>query len=124
MIFGNVRYTWNIARNIKADDVQSGDAYGKVDPGDVIGASLGFGLSLNDSFSLMASYDHSVVFKTYQDGSVVRGSTFLQIGTLGLGGTWRSGPRASYNLFIGIGVTDDAPDVNVGLRVPITFDLY
>lgn len=128
VVFGNVRYTWNIERNITAKqfggDPADPQPYGKIDAGDVIGASLGVGLSLNDSLSVMASYDHSVVFKTSQNGSVVQGSTVLQIGTLGIGGTWRSSSRTSYNLFVGIGVTDDAPDVSVGLRVPITFDLY
>ena len=41
-----------------------------------------------------------------------------------MGGTWRTGPRSSYSVFVGIGVTDDAPDISVGLRVPVTFDLF
>ena len=124
VLFGNFRYTWNIPRDIESTDSQSGQSFGNIDPGDVISGSLGFGLSLNDSFSVLFSYDHAFVFKTQQDGHVVQGSNPLQIGTLGIGGTWRSGPRTSYNLYVGIGVTDDAPDVSVGLRVPINFDLY
>ncbi|MED5261825.1 MAG: transporter [Myxococcota bacterium] len=129
VVFGNVRYTWNIARDVsalqpRADPDLPAVPYGRVDAGDVIGASLGFGLSLNESLSVLFSYDHSYVFRTTQNGHVIPGSTPLQIGTLGLGGTWRTSPRTSYSLFLGIGVTDDAPDVSIGLRVPVTFDLF
>ena len=129
VIFGNARYTWNIARDVAAlqptiNENVPAEPYGRVDAGDVIGASLGFGLSLNDSLSVLFSYDHSYVFRTTRNGQVIPGSTPLQIGTLGLGGTWRTSPRVSYSLFLGIGVTDDAPDVSIGLRVPVTFDLF
>ena len=126
VLFGNVRYTWNIEREI--DEVQPGPGsqttYGRIDPGDVVGVGIGLGLSLNDKLSISLSYDHSIVLGTTQNGQDVSQSSPLQIGTLGLGATWRQSPSVSYSFLVGIGVTDDAPDVSVGLRVPITFDLY
>jgi len=126
VLYGNLRYTWNIEREI--DAVQPGvlpvTRYGKIDPGDVIGGSLGMGLSLNDRLSMSLSYDHSVVLLTQQNGVDVSESSPLQIGTLGIGATWRKSPWISYSLMAGIGVTDDAPDVSLSLRIPTSFDLF
>ena len=124
VIFGNIHYSWNIERKIHATQPNSNEPYGKIDPGDVIGGSLGIGLSLNDKVSLSLSYDHSVVLLTRRNGKVVEDAVPLQIGTLGLGATKRRNSMISYSLMIGVGVTDDAPDVNVTLRVPMNFEIF
>ena len=126
VLFGNIRYTWNMEREIDALQlgVRPPTPYGKIDPGDVIAGSLGMGLSLNDKLSTSLSYDHAVVLLTQQNGMDVSESSPLQIGTLGLGATWRKSPRTSYSLMVGIGVTDDAPDVSLSLRIPTSFDLF
>ena len=121
-IFGSLRYSWNIERDVADLNPETQVPYGTIDPGDVIAAGVGMGLSLNDQFSMMFSYDHSLVLKTQQDGQDVIGSSQLQIGTLGLGAVWRSRPNRVYNIFFGFGLTDDAPDVSVGLRMPMTYD--
>jgi len=126
VLYGNIRYSWNIPRKI--DALQPGvlplTPYGEIDPGDVIGGSVGMGLSLNDKLSTSLSYDHSVVLLTQQNGVDVSESSPLQIGTLGLGATWRKSPWVSYSLMAGIGVTDDAPDVSLSIRIPTSFDLF
>ncbi len=125
VIFGSLHYSWNIARHIDAvqPSSQSGAPYGKIDPGDVIGGSLGMGLSLNNKLSLSLSYDHSVVLKTKQNGITPEDAVPLQVGTLGLGATMRRSSNISYSFMISVGVTDDAPDVGLSLRVPITLNL-
>ena len=126
VLYGNLRYTWNIERKIDAlqPGVRPPQSYGKIDPGDVVGGSLGMGLSLNDKLSTSLSYDHSVVLATRQNGADVSDSSPLQIGTLGIGATWRKSPSVSYSLMAGIGVTDDAPDVSLSLRIPMSFDFF
>ncbi|MFP6607958.1 MAG: transporter, partial [Myxococcota bacterium] len=123
VLFGNLHYSWNIPRTIGATQPNTDQPYGKIDPGDVIGASLGMGLSLNEKLSLSLSYDHSMVFQTRQNGLISEDSVPLQIGTLGIGATKRRNSKISYSFMIGVGVTDDAPDVSLTFRVPTTWDL-
>ena len=123
VLFGNLHYSWNIPRTISATQPNTDQPYGKIDPGDVLGASLGMGLSLNEKLSLSFSYDHSMVFQTRQNGLISEDSVPLQIGTLGLGATKRRNSKISYSFMIGVGVTDDAPDVSLTFRVPTTWDL-
>lgn len=126
VLFGNLRYTWNIPGVVH--ETQPGSTpeqdFGKIDPGDVIGGSMGLGLSINDRLSVALSYDHAYVLKTKQDGSYVTGSVPLQIGSFGAGITWRRNQRSSYSFFLGVGVTDDAPDVSLGIRIPTSYDLF
>ncbi|MGE4608366.1 MAG: transporter [Myxococcota bacterium] len=123
VLFGNLHYSWNIARKISAIQPDTEEAYGRIDPGDVIGAGIGIGLSLNDKLSLSLSYDHSLVLQPRLRGSFVENSVPLQIGTLGIGATKRRNSKTSYSFMVGIGVTDDAPDVSVTFRVPTNVDL-
>ena len=67
--------------------------------------------------------DHTYVFKTRINGSFVPGAVLVQVGMLGIGGTWRPGPRRSYSVVLSIGVTDDAPDLSLSLRVPVNFGI-
>ena len=85
---------------------------------------FGSSAAINDRVSLALSYDHAVVLKTRQNGQYVSGSVPLQIGSLGAGLTWRRNRRSSYSFFLGVGVTDDAPDVSIGIRIPTTYDLF
>ena len=126
VLFGNLRYTWNIPGVVH--ETQPGSTpeqdFGKIDPGDVIGGSMGLGLSINDRLSVALSYDHAYVLKTKQNGSYVSGSVPRQIGSFGAGITWRRSQRSSYSFFLGVGVTDDAPDVSLGIRIPTSYDLF
>ena len=45
----------------------------------------------------------------------------LQLGTLRFGVAYRLTPRTNFNLSVGVGVTDDTPDLELTLRVPMTF---
>ncbi|WP_321396659.1 transporter [Emcibacter sp.] len=114
VLFANLNYTWNMKRTI-------GGIYGVVDPGDSIGASLGLGLALNDKLSVSASYDHSIVMKTRQNGEYSPVASTLQLGTLLFGGSYRFSDKSSISLTIGTGITEDAPDLRVSIRYPYTF---
>ena len=114
--YGSLSYQWNIARDI--------DDLGEIDPGDIIGVNFGIGLSLNEETSLNFAYDHQIVGATEQDGTDVAGSETLQVGRLLVGSSYRLTDWASINLSFGFGVTEDAPDLQATVRVPIAFDLY
>ena len=113
VLFGNVSYLWNIERDV-------GGNFGKIDPGDAVGFNFGMGVSLNEDLSLNLGYDHKTVFKTEQNGVTATGSDTLQVGKLTFGGFYRISERTGLSVSIGAGVTDDAPDLTLNLRMPIT----
>lgn len=117
VFFGNLSYLWNIERRID-------DARGEINPGDAVGVSFGMGFSINNDASFTLGYSHNTVGKTEQNGNNIEGSERLHIGTLLYGITHRAGKGGSVSLTVGAGVTDDAPDVQVSLRVPVAFTLF
>ena len=124
VFFGGVSYQYNVKRsNVKANYVGgtvSQGNLGEIDPGDVIGFNFGMGLALNDRSSFSIGYDHSSVGKTKTSGSTT-GSVRTELGTLLLGYSHRLNNKSSLNLSVGVGVTDDTPDVSMSLRMPTSF---
>jgi hypothetical protein len=80
---------------------------------------MGFGLNERSSFSL--GYSHKHVFKSELDGFEMDDSE-LDIGQLLVGYSFKYSPKTTLNLSLGIGTTDDAQDVKLNVRVPMTFD--
>lgn len=116
VIFANVSYLWNIERDV-------GDGFGKVNPGDAVGMSLGMAISLNDRTSMSFGYDHSTVFRTRVENESGLEPVFgrRQVGTVLWGISHRLTDRTSVNFSLGVGATEAAPDVQATLRVPIRF---
>jgi hypothetical protein len=121
VIFGGVAYLYHIARDI---DRTIGDIFvGRVDPGDAISGNLGFGFALNPRFSYSLGYRHSYIFPTRSEiGDTVQRSDRLQVGSLNLGLSYRLTERRTVNFSFEFGVTEDAPDLGVTLRMPFGFD--
>ncbi|NCC21885.1 MAG: transporter [Alphaproteobacteria bacterium] len=117
VFFTNVGYTWNIE-----DDVGGGN--GDIDPGDSINFGLGMGFSINDKTSFSLGYSHSVVLETEQNGVTLPNSDVLQVGSTSFGYSYQINERVGLNFNVAAGVTDDAPDMQVTLRVPVKFDLF
>jgi hypothetical protein len=114
VIFANLNYTWNIARDI--------DGFGDIDPGDTFGGSLGIGFALNEKLSISMAYDHVYVLKTTHND--VDTNSAFHIGRMLFGGSYRFSDRAAVNLNFAVGVTEQAPDIQTELRVPITFQPF
>lgn len=112
VFFGNLSYAYNE----KITDAETG----KVDAGDGIGISFGLGLSLNERTSMSLSYSHKHVLKSKINDEKIDGSE-LDIGQLIIGYSFRYSPQTNINLSLGVGVTDDAQDVRLNLRLPMTF---
>jgi hypothetical protein len=122
VIYGGVGYLVNIARNV--DKTIGGTPIGRVNPGDAISANLGFGFALNPRFSFSLGYRHAYIFPTTSEiGGTIQRSTKLQVGSLLLGMAYRLNQRTSLNFGFEFGVTEDAPDVSMSLRVPFSLDL-
>lgn len=123
VFYGNIGYLWNMKSNI---DKQIGNrTIEDVDPGDAIRLGLGMGLALNEKVSFSIGYQHDWIMKTkttFADGEVK--SPSLSVGSMTFGVNWQMTDSAALNVSVGVGVTNDAPDVRLMARVPITLDLF
>lgn len=111
VVFANINYTWNMSRDV--------DGFGDIDPGDMFGGSLGLGFALNERLSISMAYDHIYVLETTQNGS--DNNSAFHVGRMLFGGSYRFADRAAVNLNFAVGVTEQAPDIQTELRVPISF---
>lgn len=114
--YANLGYLYNIERDF-------GGTVGTVDPGDSISGSFGMSMSLNDRASFSLGYSHSTVFETEQNGRSIN-SDLLQVGTFDLGYAYQLSDRYSLNFNVSAGLTEDAPDARIGVRVPIKFSVF
>jgi hypothetical protein len=111
--YANLSYLYNMERSF-------GGSTGTVDPGDSIGFSFGSALAINERSSFSLGGDFQLVRPTTQNGQTVAGSEDLYIGRGILGFTQKVSDSTSVNLSFSFGVTEDAPDFQLGLRMPIT----
>lgn len=114
--FGNIKYLANLPRNL-------GGNLGKLDPGDAIGLSVGLGFGVNKQTSFSLGWEQQIIFESVQNDMKIPGSS-LDIGTFLLGMTYRINDKTSLNLTFQAGVTDDATDMRLQFRVPVSIDLF
>lgn len=115
VVFGSIRYLWDIEKDF-------GSSVGTIDYGDTVEYSLGLALALNERLALTMSLQHSLTDFTRQefDGSRRKlvGSD-LNAARLFIGGSYRMSEMLTVNLNAGIGITEDAPDFQIELSVPL-----
>ncbi|WP_312164097.1 transporter [Phenylobacterium sp.] len=121
VIYGGVSYLHSFGKDVNK---QIGDniLVGNVDPGDGLSASIGFGLALNPKFSVSFGYSHHYIFPTDTEiNGTTQSSNSLSIGALQMGLSYRLNQRFTLINSFEFGVTSDAPDMRLTLRVPYTF---
>ncbi|MBY4896791.1 acetate kinase [Cupriavidus sp. AU9028] len=123
VFFGTISYLHNFARDGLSRTVLNGEKepLGKIAPGGILGFNFGMGLSLNERASFSIGYDQSIIWPTKQNGQTVPGSVRITQGTLLVGYSYRFTNRYTLNVSVGAGLTRDTPDVQVNVRLPITF---
>jgi hypothetical protein len=120
VIFATLGYLHNFARRI--DRSVGGARIGRVDPGDSIGAGIGFGFALNPRFSFSLGYSHNAIFATKSEiGATRQRARSLQVGALQFGWSYRLTDNFSLNNNVELGATRDAPDLRVIVRTPFRF---
>jgi hypothetical protein len=112
VFFGNISYLRSFERDL-------GGTFGKIKPGDAIGFTMGMGLSLNEKASFSIAYDHATVLRTRQNGLLVPTTSTTQLGSLLFGTSYRLNAKSTFNVTLGVGVTEEAPNVQLTFRVPI-----
>ena len=119
VIFGGVSYLWHIGRDINR--TVGGAFVGHVDPGDSMSGNIGFGFALNPRFSFSLGYRQSYIRATRTEiGDITTKSTTLQVGSLNFGMSYRLNERVTANFGFEFGVTEDAPDLGVTIRFPVS----
>ncbi|OZB57914.1 MAG: acetate kinase [Lysobacterales bacterium 14-68-21] len=123
VFFGNVSYLHNFPRSHVTRTVLLGgkEPLGRVKVGDIVDASVGMGLALNEKASFSIGYDMSLVGLTRQNGQKVAGTARSVLGTLLIGGSYRYDSKRTLNFTLGVGVTRDTPDATVTVRVPMMY---
>ena len=123
VFFTNIGYIWN-----KGDDVDlaAGDQrIGHVNPGDTVTGSIGIGFALNQELSVNMGYQHNYVFGTTSiiNDNLIDTNDF-QVGSFLFGMNLGIGKLTGLSMNLGVGVTDDSPDVEFTLRMPFSFALF
>ena len=117
VIYGGAAYLYHIPRDV--NEMVGDVLIGRVDPGDAVSANIGFGFALNPRFSFSLGYRHNYIFPTKTEiGDTRQKSNYLHVGSLNFGMSYRLTQRDVLNLGFEIGVTEDAPDVSITLRMP------
>ena len=117
--FGSISYSYN-------DDVTEiggGSRLKKVETGDDISFSLGFGYALSYNVSMNMQYQHTYRLRTrlnWANGTETNLSTSTS-SMFNIGTSWRLSPKKTFHFTLGIGLTNDAPDLALTLRLPFTF---
>ncbi len=128
VFFGNIGYLWNIKDDV---DQTIADVYvGEVDPGDAIRTSFGMAYGINERASFSIGYQHDFIMGTKTELGDSPADTQrttgdrLDVGALAFGVNYRISDSTAVNLSVLAGVTEDAPDVRIILRIPIAFGLF
>jgi hypothetical protein len=115
VLYGSLGYLWNQKRDLGP---QLG---GVVDPGNAVSLGFGMGVAINADMSFSMGYSHSTVKQTrFENENIGLEPSFsrFQVGSLRLGFSRRLTPDTDFKLSLGIGLTDAAPDVQIGFSVP------
>lgn len=125
--FANVGYLFNLQgavnKTIGVED--NARRIGDVNPGDAFRMSFGMAYAMNQKTSFNLGYKNDYIFPTRTE---IDGVTFksdrLIVGALLLGFNYALSPRSQVNVNVEVGVTADAPDVILGLRVPFAVGVF
>lgn len=123
VFFGGINYQYSFERKKLSRDIdgEPGKEFiGDVQPGGAFGFNFGMGLALNERSSFSIGYDHVSVGKLKINGSTAPTSVRVQLGTLLLGYSYRLDAQRTLNLSLGAGLTEDTPDLQLTLRMPMT----
>lgn len=125
VVFGSMNYYHNFKRHFDDIDEAAGEQPGKVNVGDAFQFGAGLAFALNDRSSISMSYTQRIVrgSRVRFDGGNWRkivGSN-ANVALVNLGGTFALSDDLSLITAVGIGLTNDSPDMAVSIRIPYRF---
>ena len=111
--YGNIGYFFNFEREI-------GGSVGTVNPGDSLEFSGGMAYALNEKLSTSISFQQRFTFKTEQNGVKIIASD-VNVGSILFGISYALTDRTALSISVAAGLSKDAPDLTLGVRVPFSF---
>lgn len=125
VVFGSLTYFHNFPRSFGDVDEAPGDQPGRVNVGNAYQLGAGLAYALNDRSSISMSYTQRIVEKSEvgldeQEMRPIIGSQ-ANVGLVNLGATFSLSKNLSLISTVGVGLTDDSPDMSVSLRLPYRF---
>ena len=118
VFFAGLSYTYN-ASTKKKFETQDGDPVRlRFEPGNSWGFNLGMAIALNINSSLSFTYDQQFTKKSRLGGESIPGS-YATTGVFSIGSTYSFTDRLTTDFKVGIGVTEDSPDVIFSVAVPL-----
>ncbi len=131
--FANLGYVFDLEDEVNQQVTQDDEDLfiGDVDPGDAVRLSFGMAYSINPKTSFTLGYKNDFIGKTETEyvnnttGNTTRvSSNTLNVGSLLLGWSYQLNQDVAVNLGLELGITDDAPDTTLTLRIPIGMDVF
>lgn len=121
LLFGSLSYAYGFARHNVLFCPNIGNcALLDYSPGGNIGVSAGMAISLNYQLTLNFGYQQTINLTSKINGNPLPNSATNVI-MLSIGGTWQFSPKHSLSVTFYQGVTSDAPDFRLGIRIPFQF---
>lgn len=118
VLYGNLSYVYTLK------DDKGFENGNTINPGNVVRFGFGMGFAFNERTSFSLGYDHSVVRKTTFERDIdLFAATFdrFQIGSLSFGLSQRLSASTTLSVTVNIGVTENAPNSEITLKLPISF---
>jgi len=114
VMFFSSSYFVGIERDIDLTDSPGREEF---DPGDTFEYSLGLAFSLNERIAMTTSLQHRITNRSKVDGDKLLRSD-ANSATLFIGGSYRMNQWTTFNVSLGIGLNEDAPDFLLEMRIP------
>lgn len=119
VLFSSLGYTYNIPVT-DIDQVRGGRRLEEVDPGSTLSFSMGFAYALSYDVSLSTSYQMAQTFKpTYSFADETLEGTEQTSAVMNFSLGLRTSPDYIVNINAGFGMTEDSPDVLLGVSMPL-----
>ena len=128
VLFASFIYTHNFDRTVKLLGTHEFES--TINPGETIGYNLGIAIALSIDVALSFRFEQRFVSTTSissQQVGVINGDvpgSKLNVANAYAGITWALARNVSMDLSVGVGLTEDSPDVSIYLAFPIRFSIY
>ncbi len=120
MFFANVGYLFALHQSV--DKIFGDQSVGNFASGDTVRVNFGMAYAMNDRASYTLGFKQDFIKKSEVNINDVKiTSSDLKVGSFLLGFALQPSSKVSVNLNLEFGVTADAPDVRVTLRLPYSF---
>ncbi|EOV9519054.1 transporter, partial [Pseudomonas aeruginosa] len=120
VLYGSLGYTWNLPVDDVHQTLADNSQLEKVSPGNTINFNMGMAYALSYDVSLATSYQMAYTLKNRYHttaGTFESSEQTSSIMNFSLG--LRTSPDYIVNVNAGFGLTEDSPDVLLGLSVPL-----